>query len=305
MPHVSVIVPTRNRPERLRRCLAALRQQTYPCSSYEIIVIDDGSDRPLDDVVRPGESPAPVTLMRQANAGPASARNSGADRASGVLLAFTDDDCEPDADWIAALWARHEQAPGAMIGGRTINVLVDDAYAEASQLLVDYLYEHYGVSRAQVASVGTRFFTSNNFAVPAALFRQVGGFDVTFPLAAGEDREFCDRWQHHGHPLLYAPEALVRHAHALTLAAFWRQHVNYGRGAQHFRLARARRRAHDVGVEPLSFYRNLVLYPFRVHPAFRAAHLSALLALAQLANATGYLRERQATEETQKKHGLP
>ena len=71
MPNVSVIVPTRNRPERLRRCLAALREQTYPRSSYEIIVIDDGSDRPLDEVVRPDESPVQETLMRQANAGPA------------------------------------------------------------------------------------------------------------------------------------------------------------------------------------------------------------------------------------------
>ena len=291
MPNVSVIVPTRNRPERLRRCLAALQQQTCPRSSYEVIVIDDGSERPLDEIVRAAESPMPVTLLRQANAGPASARNTGAGRASGALLAFTDDDCEPDAGWIAALWARHEQAPGAMVGGRTINVLVDDAYAEASQLLVDYLYQYYGVSRARTETVGTRFFTSNNFAVPADLFREIGGFDVTFPLAAGEDREFCDRWQHHGHPLLYAPEALVRHAHALSLAAFWRQHINYGRGARHFRLARSRRGSEQVGVEPFSFYRNLVLYPFRVRPVPRAAWLSALLALAQVATVTGYARE--------------
>lgn len=291
MPNVSVIVPTRNRPERLRRCLAALHQQTYPRESFEIIVIDDGSERPLDDVVRSDESPVRVTLIRQANAGPASARNTGAARAAGTLLAFTDDDCEPDAEWLAALWTRHQQAPGATIGGRTINVLVDDAYAEASQLLVDYLYEYYGVSRAPAGAVGARFFTSNNFAVPAVLFREVGGFDVTFPLAAGEDREFCDRWQHHGHPLLYAPEALVRHAHALSLAAFWRQHVNYGRGARHFRLARARRGA-DVGVEPLSFYRNLVLYPFHVRRLSRAVPLSALLALAQVANVVGYVSEQ-------------
>lgn len=294
MPDVSVIVPTRNRPERLRRCLAALAAQTYPRSAYEVIVIDDGSDRPLDDVVEPFRTSAAVTLVRQANTGPAMARNAAASRASGELLAFSDDDCEPDAAWVGSLWARHQRAPEAMIGGRTVNALASNAYAEASQLLVDYLYDYYGAKGAHPSGTrtGTRFFTSNNFAVPAALFRAIGGFDATFPLAAGEDREFCDRWQHHGHAVVYAPEALVRHSHSLSLMTFWRQHVNYGRGACHFRRARTRRQADSVGVEPLSFYRNLVLYPFRVHGALAATRLSALLALAQLANVIGYARER-------------
>jgi GT2 family glycosyltransferase len=51
------------------------------------------------------------------------------------------------------------------------------------------------------------------------------------PYAAGEDREFCDRWLRHGYRMAYVPKATVYHAHELTFCTFWRQHFGYGRGA--------------------------------------------------------------------------
>ncbi|HXW04150.1 MAG TPA: glycosyltransferase [Vicinamibacterales bacterium] len=298
----SVIVPTRNRPERLQRCLAALIAQRCDPREYEVIVVDDGSDAPLDDIAGAVSAPVNIMLIRQPHAGPAAARNNGASRATGELLAFTDDDCEPDPQWIAALSARHRQFPQAMIGGRTVNALTLNTCAEASQLLVDYLYEYYAgedrtAANGPARTAGVRFFTSNNLAVPSALFQAVGGFDPGFRLAAGEDRELCDRWHTHGYPLVFEPDALVRHSHALSVARFWRQHLNYGRGARQVRLARQRRQAQTVGIEPLRFYRELVLYPFRVRPAGQAVGLSALLTLSQVANAIGYLRERTATAD--------
>src|SRR5690606_19121212 len=74
-PRFSIIIPTYNRPAPLHQCLAALRRQAYPPDAVEVIVVDDGSRKRLEPVVAsfPG-----VRLIRQVNAGPAAARNTGA-----------------------------------------------------------------------------------------------------------------------------------------------------------------------------------------------------------------------------------
>jgi GT2 family glycosyltransferase len=128
--------------------------------------------------------------------------------------------------------------------------------------------------------------------VPKEHFLAVGGFDSSFPSAAGEDREFCDRWQGRGYRMIYAPQAIVYHHHHLTLRAFWRQHVRYGRAAYRFHALRASRNREPIRVEPLSFYWNLLRYPFQVSRRQWAMQLAALLTLSQVANATGFLWAR-------------
>src|SRR6185503_8244000 len=78
-PLVSVVVPTCGRPELLSRCLAALKRQSLAREQYEIVVIED-----------------------RARKGPAAARNRGWRRARASVIAFTDDDCVPDADWLSS-----------------------------------------------------------------------------------------------------------------------------------------------------------------------------------------------------------
>jgi GT2 family glycosyltransferase len=237
--------------------------------------------------VDPFANRLPVTLVRQEPAGPAVARNTGVARARGDCLAFTDDDCRPAPDWLARLADRLDRDPAALVGGLTLNALTDNPYSTASQLLIDYLYSYYNPDAAHA-----RFFTSNNLALSAARFRDSGGFDVTCPRPAGEDREFCDRWQQRGLPMVYAPEARVFHYHLLSLPAFARQHFTYGRGAYYFRLTRARRGGGRVDLEPAAFYTNLIRYPFRRRPRLPATGLAALLTLAQAANACGYFWEK-------------
>lgn len=287
-PVVSVVIPTHNRPARVRACLAALAQQTMARARFEVIVVDDGSDAPLDATVEPFRARLNVHLIRQANAGPASARNRGARHATATLLAFTDDDCEPAPDWLAGLVAVHQDDPEAALGGATVNALSDNVCSTASQLLVDYLYDYHARSTCDET---TTFFTSNNLAVPTTLFQAVGGFDESFPLAAGEDREFCDRWQQRGHRLRHVPAAVIRHSHNLSMRGFWRQHFNYGRGAFHFQRARLAAGRPAPRREPLSFYLGLIAYPAKATRA-RRAHLSAMMFVSQVANVLGYGRER-------------
>ena len=144
VPFFSVVVPTYNRPERLASCLTAIAEQDYPRDRIEVVIVDDGSAMPMNEVVRPFESRLEVTLLRQQNAGPAAARNAGAQRAKGPLLAFTDDDCMPSADWLSGFATRLAETPNAMVGGRSLNALPNNVYSTASQALIDYLYSYYG-----------------------------------------------------------------------------------------------------------------------------------------------------------------
>ncbi|NES72634.1 MAG: glycosyl transferase, partial [Okeania sp. SIO2D1] len=110
---------------------------------------------------------------------------------------------------------------------------------------------------------------------------------------AGEDREFCDRWLHHGYKMVTVPDAQIYHAHKLTLRSFWRQHFNYGRGAFHFHQLRAQRGIGEIKVEPFSFYYNLLSYPF-LQPSERQSSLllSMLFFLSQVANVMGFFWEK-------------
>ena len=286
-PSISVVVPTHSRPERLAKCLEALARQDLPPKRLEVIVVDDGGDVPLDEVIAPLREAIDVVLLTQANAGPATARNRGVELARAPRLAFTDDDCMPEPGWLSALIERAERSPGAMIGGRTVNTLTDNLLSAASQDLVSYIYARYNSGPD-----GVKFLTSNNMSVPAATFREVGGFDISYRRAAAEDREFCDRWLRLGLPMAYEPRAVVRHAHALDFRAYWRQHFNYGHSASKFLRERAGAEGRRGHFEAGRFYIDLLRYPFTEEQPHRAAAIASLLALSQVATAAGFFAER-------------
>jgi GT2 family glycosyltransferase len=295
----SIIIPTYARPERLAICLESLTRLDYPRDRFEVIVVDDGSETPVNTVVAPFQNQLNLTLLRQPNAGPAAARNRGAAKARGKYLVFTDDDCTPTSDWLNALEANFTTRPDCTIGGRTLNALPDNPYSTASQILIDYLYGYYNCNSYQAS-----FFASNNFALPAEHFRKIGSFDTSFSLAAGEDRELCDRLLHYGYKMIYVPEAQIYHAHKLTLRSFWRQHFNYGRGAFYFHQVRSRRNGAQIRVEPLSFYFHLLMYPFSQASRQPRLLLAALLLASQVANIAGFVWER-GSKLVERRRGNP
>ena len=285
-PFFSIVIPTYNRPERLASCLQAIARLDYPGDCFEVIVVDDGSKISLDSVVEPFKDKIDLKLLRQENAGPAAARNRGAASARGEFLAFTDDDCQPTADWLTQFAAGFANSPEAMLGGKTINALADNAFSTASQKLIDYLYEYYNPAKGKDA-----FFASNNIAMPTANFRALKGFDVSFPLAAAEDRDFCDRWNR-AYPMVYVPQAQVDHYHKLSLTSFCQQHFGYGRGAFCFHQIRSQRSAKEIEVEPLSFYFDLLSYPFYQVSQQPKILISGLFFISQIANVAGFFWER-------------
>lgn len=268
-PRATVIIPTRDRPDRLAACLAALDRQTT--SDFDVVVVDDASiDGGLVESVvarRPG-----VGLVRATGSGPAAARNLGAREARGAVLCFTDDDCRPGPDWVRALSER--VASGAVaVAGPTLNGRPGDVFATASQTVTNHLAD------ASRASGRAPFAPTSNLAVRADVFAGIP-FDESFPLAAGEDREWCDRLASHGHVLEHEPDGWVSHHQELSWSGFWRQQARYGRGARHLRRIE---RAHFVeGLQPARFYLDLVRKGFARGPV-----PGALVLVAQVATATG------------------
>ncbi len=287
-PFISVIVPTYNRPERIRQCLQSLSQLQYPSDRFEVIVVDDGSPQPVDTQFAEHLGPPNTHFVRQNRRGPAHARNTGLALACGSLIAFTDDDCRPHPQWLASLATGHRQHPDAAFAGPVRNAFPNSIPSETSQILVDYCCRYFNHLNDGV------FYTSNNLAFPTAQLRLLDGFDTTFPLAAGEDRELCARWAQHGFQLVYLPQAAIEHYHLLTFRKFLRQHFNYGRGAYHFHIARAEKAGQAVRLEPLKFYAGMLRSAFR-KPFGRSLAICCLLGLSQAMTAAGYFFERIKT----------
>jgi GT2 family glycosyltransferase len=305
LPSFSVVIPTHNRPRQLRRCLAALAALDYPRERFEVIVVDDASPTRLNPLVDAVQDRVRARLVRQQrNAGPAAARNAGAAHADGELIAFTDDDCAVDPGWLRAFAHAIAARPDSLHGGRVVNALRNNFFAETSQLIHDTGHHHFNVDPADAT-----FFASNNMACAKSALRSAGGFDEAF--RASEDRELCDRWRRRGGKLAFVPDALIHHAHDLTLGKFWRQHFSYGQGAWRYHTARAAfvtrsERNGPLGLNfrpDLSFYTRC-LHAALSHPSPRGALSQALLiGVWQLANTSGFFWERTQAKRLSRLNG--
>jgi len=268
---VTVVVPTRNRPGSLRRCLEALSGQVG-VGTIEVVVVDDGSDD-LAAVEAASERAPHARLVRQPRSGPAAARNAGVEAARGSIVCFTDDDCEPDPGWAAALAAALRNGAD-IVAGTTSNGFPGNPYAVASQLVTEY-----------VAERGSRpFAATNNLAAGERVLRELP-FDETFRSAAGEDREWCRRVAERGYRIR-GSAARVVHYQELTLATYLGQQLRYGRGSYRY---------HESGraLERPGFYAGLLARGFR-----SGARVGALVAAGQLATGVGYVVEWVATRRS-------
>jgi glycosyltransferase involved in cell wall biosynthesis len=284
-PSFSVIIPTYNRQESLSSCLHALVQQNHPGTDFEVIVVDDGSHRPIGNEALAEFPGIEITLLRNPeNLGPSSARNWGAARARGKYLAFTDDDCLPDRNWLARLKSALETAPTSAAGGGILDGSGGNLLSAASHLILEAVYKYYN------DPAGTaRFFATLNMAVPAREFSEIGGFRPD--LRTSEDREFCARWLQRGHRMIYVPEATVVHKSLVGLRGFWRRHYHYGMGAYRFRSLQAKNENSAMVLAPAGFYWDLIRYPLAKRFGLREIAFSFLIMISQIASLFGFMTE--------------
>jgi glycosyltransferase involved in cell wall biosynthesis len=275
---ISVVIPTYNRPKYLLNCLASLMMQKVSID-WEVLVIDDGSDKNIEPLLNSLPEHGRIRYFWQENAGPASARNRGVELAKFPYVAFLDDDCCVDENWLQVLSENCEK--GVLLGGRIENGCRENDYSKASQLLVSFLYEFF-------EGTNHYFFTSNNFLVDKESFLSVKGFDECFNTSAGEDREFCVRWLHLGNQLTYLPNALVIHYHFQTLKLFIKLHFKYGEAAIPFRK-KMKKIGVSLTLNKTGFYTEMTKYWARQSYRSKGSKYAILiyLAISQMANVFG------------------
>ncbi len=228
----SIVIPTHNRKDTLRRCLAAATDQDDP--DYEVIVVDDGSIDGTGEMVRQ-EFPQVQCIRQEPNRGPAAARNRGIEVATGEIIAFTDDDCLLPSDFLSRLADGYHRYPDAAgVGGyleAPDEVLQSNPFAQYEAYVTHRVY-HAG-SEEYLGGFDCPAGGTNSMSYRKAVLLEVGGFDESFPYAAGEDADLKWRVVQRGYRLLYIPVKVV-HLHPYTFRHFWQQYRRHGQGAVHF-----------------------------------------------------------------------
>lgn len=195
---VSVVIPTFKRTALLRRCLEALLVQTFDPAEYEILVVDDAPSEETRRMVQAlaTERPLPALhyLDNGSRRGPAAARNTGWRAAAGSVIAFTDDDCLPEPDWLTRGLAAFRPETAGVSGRIVVPIGIKPSDYE---LNASYLAQ-------------SEFATANCFYRVSAL-RKVGGFDERFARAWREDADLFFTLLSRKEELLQATEAVVIH----------------------------------------------------------------------------------------------
>ncbi len=175
-PAVSVIVPTYERRDVLEALAECLARQTV--RDFEVIVVDQ-SEQPWDGAAR---MPFDLMYVRSDVRNAGHARNLGAFYARGGILAFTDDDCRPDADWLDA-GLRYFEDPGVV--GVEGSVLSDRAHDEQYRPVTNVGFEGIG-------------FMTANLLLRRETFMRIDGFDAQFDVPFREDTDLAWRALEHG-----------------------------------------------------------------------------------------------------------
>lgn len=216
-PRISVVVCTRNGSGTLRACLEALGRQRY--RNGEIIVIDDGS---VDSVPQIAQSYPFVRYVRQEHAGLSVARNLGAAQAEGEVVAYTDDDCEPDEDWLVQLAVAFDDPQWVAAGGPNL----PPPPRNATEAVV--AHAPGGPSHVLLNDEEAEHLPGCNLAIRKTALLAIGGFQAPFKVA-GDDVDICWRLREAGGKLRFCPGAFVWHHRRFTVRAYFRQQAGYGR----------------------------------------------------------------------------
>jgi glycosyltransferase involved in cell wall biosynthesis len=173
---ISVVVPTYQRPALLLKCLRALITQKFNRDEYEILIVSDGPDAATAEVLNKwlkNKLHQVRYLTTPQKKGPAAARNYGWLAARGILIAFTDDDCVPNKNWLNAYWSRYIPGTDTAFTGKVI--------VPIPKRPTDFELNTAGLQTAE-------FITANCCCTKNSL-EKIGGFDEQFTMAWREDSD--------------------------------------------------------------------------------------------------------------------
>lgn len=242
-PDITVVMATYNRCTQLRRTMTHFQRLDTRGLSWELLVVDNGSEDGTADVLAElaNGSRLPLTVLTEPAPGKARAVNKALEQAAGELIVFTDDDIVPEADWLRALWSAALRWRGACVfGGRVIPLFPKGAPAwirDSRKIDHETIFAAYAPAPRE-GIVSTRP-VGPNMAIPRAVLGNQRIREDIGPKGAndyipGDESELIARLITDGASIVYVPDAVVHHvvrSEQLTLESLWRRAAAFGRAS--------------------------------------------------------------------------
>jgi GT2 family glycosyltransferase len=224
---VSLIIATRDRCQQLACCLESVARIEFE-RRWELIIVDNGSTDETSQVIREfrESSNVQVRYVFEPKPGLGNAHNAGVSISFAEILAFTDDDCYPEPDFLTQLWRAFEDPSIGYISGRISLHDPTDHPMSTIESNAPYTFQ----PRSFVAA-GT--FGGANMAFRRKTLKEIGGFDPLFGPGAlfnAEDLDAAARASAIGWKGEYHPEVIVRHHHGRKAPDIPRLVKSYGIG---------------------------------------------------------------------------
>jgi len=212
---ISVVIPTFNRRDSLRRALLAIAAQSFPKHAYEVVVAVDGSVDGTTEMLCHLKMPYRLRVTEQEHCGTAAARNLAASIAEGDLLLSLDDDIIAHPDLISTHVAWHAQHPEAVVLGQM--PLHPEARLSAFARYKHRRFEgHFRKMGQPSYTPDFRDCLTGNLSIRRQYLQLAGGFDQDFRDYNHEDTELGYRLQSLGMKLHYVPQAIGYHLYSKT-----------------------------------------------------------------------------------------
>lgn len=225
---ISVIIPAYNAAGTIKECLISLFKQSL--LPFEIIVVNNNSTDNTKDVVSQlfsNQKEIHTYCLEENRQGPSFARNYGANRAGGDVIAFIDADCIADSSWLCRLSESFGSADIGAVAGSIIGFDKETTIGKFHALFtMKALPQSRMFHEFNLLSGG---FPTANFSIKKHLFETIGGFDETMPIYS-EDYDLCARIYRVGLNIYYNKEVKVFHQHRQNLTSTWRQSYGFGTG---------------------------------------------------------------------------
>lgn len=247
---ISVIVCTYNGSRNISNCLRSLLDQSIPRNDYEVIVVDDCSNDPTPQMLQEFD----VTKIRnETNSGLSYARNAGLAAARAPIVAFTDDDCVADHNWLEMLLTKFDDSDVVGVGGKIMPntepntlavrylsennpllpvLLADVTNKNTSQRLRNYLVRLVQPFNQDIDNQEIYALIGANMSFRRNALNEIYGFDATLKNSA-EDEDVCKRiraW-FPDKKLIFTNKAVINHIFDTALGKSFRRNLSYGKNS--------------------------------------------------------------------------
>lgn len=223
-PRISVQIPVKDGGGEFRRCLQSLREQESSGFNWELIIVDDGSEEPVEDSFDldfPANVSVRVIRMEKGGNRPA-ARNAAWKRAEAPVSFLTDGDILFSPDILRRHLEAHDSGGWDAVMGARVNSWMEDSTPWQEW------FDTRGMGGRPAGEFPGRYFVTGNLSIKTCLLESSGGFDPAIDKYGGEDTELGFRLERQGARMYWDPHLRVDHLDDVTVRMHSRKMVEYG-----------------------------------------------------------------------------